>query len=81
MMEINTLIAFLGWCSVINIGVLVFSVLIIILMKDSISNIHSKLFGINEERLPEIYFRYLGGYKIAIIILNIVPYFALKIMF
>jgi len=38
------------------------------------------LFGVNPAELPIIYLQYLGNYKVAIIILNIVPYIALKVM-
>ena len=80
MIEMNTLTIFLGWCSVINIGVLLFSTMMLILMKGSISRIHSKLFNVRQDDLVPIYFQYLGSYKIAIFIFNLVPYIALKVM-
>lgn len=80
MTEINTLTAFLGWCSILNIGVLMFSTLTLMLMKESIINLHSKLFGINQSHLPEMYFQYLANYKIAIIVFNLVPYITLKLL-
>jgi hypothetical protein len=79
-MTIDTLTTFLGWCSVINIGVLLFSTLMMIVVRDFAIKLHSSLFGVNPEELPIIYLQYLGNYKIAIIILNIVPYIALKVM-
>lgn len=79
-MSIETAATFFGWCSVINIGVLVLTTLAILALKGPISSIHSKLFGVDKEHLQLIYLQYLGNYKIAIFILNIVPYFALKIM-
>lgn len=80
MFTIDTLTTFLGWCAVLNMGVLVFSTIALIFMKGMVSNLHSKLLGVEKEKLPELYFQYLGTYKIAIIILNIVPYVALKLM-
>lgn len=80
MITIDALATFLGWCSIINTGVLLFSTVILIMFKDFISAIHSKMFGVSPSNLPSAYFQYLGNYKIAIFILNIVPYFALKIM-
>ena len=79
-MTIDTLTTFLGWCSVINIGVLLFSTLMMIVVRDFAIKLHSSLFGVNPEELPITYLQYLGNYKIAIIILNIVPYIALKLM-
>ncbi len=80
MIEINTLTTFLGWCSVINIAVLMVSVIVLMVMSKPVANIHSKLFGINSSSLPPIYMQYIGHYKIMIIIFNLVPYIALKIM-
>ena len=79
-MEINTITTFLGWCSIINTAILIFSALIIMLVREQIITIHSKLTGVKQDALPVLYFQYLGFYKIAIIVLNIVPYIALKIM-
>jgi hypothetical protein len=78
--SIEALKEFLGWCSVINIGILLFSTVLIILIRTSISNIHSKMFGLGREDVLRAYFQYLGHYKIVIIVLNIVPYIALVIM-
>ena len=79
-MTIESLTTFLGWCSVINIGILLFSTLMLIVMQDLAVKIHSRLFHVNPENLPILYLQYLGNFKVAIIILNIVPYIALRIM-
>jgi len=80
MIEIDVLISFFGWCTVINSGLLLFSAAVLIIMKEHVVIIHGKLFGLNSVSLPGLYFHYLGYYKIAIIIFNFVPYLALKIM-
>jgi hypothetical protein len=80
MMDMHAFTVFLGWCSAINIGVLLVSTLALIALRRPVSNIHSKLFGVSQSDLAPLYMQYLGNYKIAIIILNIVPYLALKIM-
>jgi len=80
MMNIETLTAFLGWCTVINIGVLIFTTIILVILREPITNIHSKLFGLNPANLPHEYFHYLGNYKIAVLIFNVVPYIALKVI-
>ena len=79
-MTIDTLTTFLGWCSIINIGLLLISTIMMIVVRDFAIKLHSSLFGVNPEELPLIYLQYLGNFKIAIIILNIVPYIALKVM-
>ena len=79
-MTIDTIILFFGWCSIINMVIFSFAAIILMVAKDPITKIHSRLFSIQQEQLCGIYFQYLGSYKIAIIMLNIVPYFALKII-
>ncbi len=72
---------FLGWCSVINIGLLIFSGIFVVLFRDPISRIHAKMFDLDESNMSRAYFQFLAQYKIAIILFNIVPYFALRIMY
>jgi hypothetical protein len=80
MTDMNTLTEFLGWCSIINISILFLSTITLAVARKPVSVIHSKLFGVSESELPLTYMQYLGNYKIAIIVLNIVPYIALKII-
>ena len=56
MITFDTFITFLGWCSVINISMFVFAVIILMTLREPISKIHSKLFGLNEVNLPLTYF-------------------------
>ena len=81
MIEINSLTTFLGWCSVINIAILIFSTIVLKVMREPVSKIHAKMFGLKQTDLPPIYMHYLGIYKIAIIMFNLVPYISLKIMY
>lgn len=80
MMSIIELAAFFGWCSVINIGVLCFSSLCILMFKDVIVSIHSRVLGVDKKDLPRLYFQYLAIFKVGVILLNIVPYIALRLM-
>jgi hypothetical protein len=80
MFTMQTLVTFLGWCSVVNIVLLIIAVIFLMAFKEIVAKVHSKLFGLKKEDLPLIYFSYLGNYKLAIIILNLIPYVALKIM-
>ena len=80
MTDIQTFTTFLGWCTVINIAVLCFSTVALLVLKDTFAKIHGKMFGLGEADLSTAYIRYLGNYKIAIIMLNLVPYLALKLM-
>lgn len=80
MMTIDALVTFFGWCSVINIIFLTFTAVLILLLKNPLSQLHSKLLGVDQTFVLQAYFNYMANYKIALLLLNIVPYFALKIM-
>ncbi|WP_201265605.1 DUF6868 family protein [Mariprofundus sp. EBB-1] len=71
---------FFGWCSVINIGVLGISAICIMLFRQPIARMHASMFSMAESDLSQAYFQYLAQFKIAVIVFNIVPYFALRIM-
>lgn len=71
---------FLGWCTVINLSVYLFSALTIIVFKRFTTNLHSKIMDLDAKVLPKLYFNYLGNYKLGILIFNLAPYIALKLM-
>jgi hypothetical protein len=80
MIGVNELTYFFGWCTVINLGVYLFSALFIIVFKRFTINLHSKIVGVEASELPNMYFKFLGNYKIGILLLNLSPYIALKLM-
>ena len=80
MNSIETIREFLGWCSVINIGMLFLSTIMLTVMRSWIIKIHANLTGVSEAELPRLYLEFLGNYKMLIIVLNFVPYIALRIM-
>ena len=80
MMTLETLTTFLGWCTIINFGLLAVAALVIVLMRGSILDIHASMFKIKENELSNAYFQYLANYKILVIVFNLVPYLALRII-
>lgn len=80
MMNIAQLTTFFGWCSVINFAVLLFASIAVVLLKDWVMAIHSRWFDLPKETLGAIYMKYLAYYKIGILLFNVAPYVALKIM-
>jgi len=80
MISIEALTTFLGWSTVINFAILMITALLLIFMRGSISKIHTRMYGLSEKDLMRAYFQYLAQYKIAVIVFNMVPYIALKIM-
>ncbi len=79
-MNLSTLATFLGWATLINIVVLLFSTAGIVGLRNSIAAVHQRLFGLNGADLGRAYFQYLAQYKIAVLVFNLAPYLALKFM-
>ncbi|MGK0297404.1 MAG: hypothetical protein ACI9XC_001007 [Gammaproteobacteria bacterium] len=79
-MNVDQLTELFKWMAIINIGLLLLSTVLIMLLKNYICKIHAKLFGIDEDKIPIVVYGYLGIYKIMIIVLNIVPYIALLLI-
>ena len=79
-MTIETFREFLGWCTVINLGFFIFATVKILLVRDWASKIHAKMFRIDEVSVRQIYLQFLAIYKVAFVVLNLVPYIALRIM-
>ncbi len=79
-MNIETIREFLGWCTVINFGLLAFGVVKLLLIRDWASGVHAKMFGLDDASVRETYFQFIVYYKIAILVFNLAPYIALTIM-
>ena len=78
--NLSTITTFFGWCTIINIGLLTYSSIMIIILNAPVKKLHAKMTHISPEKLNEMYFNFLGNYKLGIFIFNLVPYCALKIM-
>lgn len=79
-MSIEKLRNFLGWCTVINFGLLFVGVIKLLLIAEWASEIHADMFQVDAASIRQAYFLYLVYYKLAIIVFNLVPYVALRIM-
>ena len=80
MNSIATLTEFFGWCTVINIGIYLLTIVGLTLMRGMALRINVKLFSIDEETFSRVSFQYVAAYKLAITVLCFVPYIALKIL-
>ncbi len=80
MITLEAIQQILGWCSVINIGLLVFATITVSTMRGPVIRLHSKMFALGEEDLSRAYFQYLAQFKIAVLVFNLVPYIALRIV-
>ena len=79
-MVIEMLSRFFLWSFVSNICLLILYGVLILTLHDWVYRMHSKWFKIPIERFDAIHYCLLGGYKSAIVILNLVPWIALQIV-
>ncbi len=76
MTSIDTLATFFGWCSVINIGIL----LALLLRGIILRKVAAKVFDVTTEDVKAAYMNVFMQYRNATLVLNVTPYIALKIM-
>ncbi len=79
-MTIEIVRSFLGWSSVINVGLLLYWFLFIMFAHDWVYRVHSKWFKIPVDKFDTVHYAGMMYLKIAIFVFNIVPYFALCIV-
>ena len=70
----------LGWCSIINIGLLLWWFFAITVLHDWVYRIHRKWFKLSVEKFDEIHYTGIALFKILVLVFNIVPYCALRII-
>lgn len=79
-MDIQMLRVFFMWCTIINVGLLVLYSLICAFAGGLIYRLHVKFFPISREAFNVVLYSWLGLYKVAFLVFNLVPYIVLLIM-
>ena len=70
----------LAWCTVINLGLLIWWFLFIALAHDWTHRYHNKWFKLSVEAFDSMHYAGMGLFKIGILLFNLVPYLALRIV-
>jgi len=79
-MTVELIMAVLGWCTLINIALLVWWLLFIVVAHDWTRRLHTKWFNLSPERFDTVHYSLMGVFKMGVIIFNLVPYIALRIV-
>ncbi len=79
-MDIQTLTTFFMWCTIINGGILILWGVFCMFAADLVYRTHSKWFPMPRETFNVVIYSFLGVFKIFVIMFNVVPYIALRIM-
>lgn len=80
MKSMKTLTTFLGWCTVINLGLLVLAGSVWMIVHKDIAGIGAPLFGVSAAELRSTFLLVLLQYRAGIVLFNLVPWLVLKIM-
>ena len=79
-MNIETLQEFFFWCTVVNTGIYVLTAVTVLLLRDVVCRLNSKMFGLDEETVRKSIQSYLANYKLFITVFNFTPWIALLII-
>ncbi len=79
-MTIELIMAVLGWCTLINLGLLIWWFLFLVVAHEWTVRLHTKWFRISPEKFDAIHYSLIGVFKMGVIIFNLVPYLALRIV-
>lgn len=68
-----------GWMTVLNIGFLAITTVMLLAMQDWVAGVHARMFKMQEADVRRAYFDYLAKYKTLTLVFAVVPYLALKL--
>ncbi|MEX0319942.1 MAG: DUF6868 family protein [Ruegeria sp.] len=75
----ETLTAVFGWMTVLNLGLLIFSTLMVLVLQDWAVRIHGRMFQMEPADVRKAYFKYLANYKVLTLVFCLMPWLALKL--
>ena len=79
-MTLETLTQLFAWMTAINLGLLIAATLPTMLARNRATAFHATLFDLDQADIRLTFYRFLGQYKLGIILFNLVPYIALRIV-
>jgi hypothetical protein len=68
------------WCTIINYGVLIVWFLCFLLAHDWMHGLHSRWFSLSAAQFDALHYAGMALYKIGILLCNLVPYIALRLV-
>lgn len=79
-MIVETIRDVLAWCSVINFALLLLWFVGFLLARDWLYRVHGKWFTLSVEKFDAIHYAGMAFFKICILLFNLVPYLAFRIV-
>jgi hypothetical protein len=68
------------WCAIINYAVLLVWFAAFVAAHDAMLRLHTRWFRVSAEQFDTVHYRGMAVYKVAILLLNLVPYLALRVI-
>lgn len=78
-MSMEAMAAILGWCTVVNFGFLLMTMIVLVCFRKQVQRIHSVMTGLSNDELSRLYFQYMGQLKSLWIVFNLTPYLAIRV--
>ena len=79
-MTIEMIRSTLAWCTVINWILLVWWLVFFMMAHDWMYRLHSRWFSLSVDRFDAIHYAGMAFFKLCILVFNLVPYLALRIV-
>ena len=76
-MTVDVLTSFLGWCLVLNFGLLLLFLFVATVFKDGLARINAKMFGVSESDARDMMFRSFYTYRVLFGFFNVIPWLVL----
>jgi hypothetical protein len=79
-MTLETVRAVFAWCTVINLALFIWWFLFFALAHDWMYRLHGKWFKISVEKFDAVHYAGMALFKMGILLFNLVPYLAMRIV-
>lgn len=79
-MSLEQLQALLGWSIIINMGLLLWWFFMLTVFREQIYRLHNHWFPMSQDDFTQLHYAAMAGFKLAIVVLNLSPYIALRII-
>lgn len=76
----ETLATFFGWTTLIHFALLILATFAFMGLRNWAPALHARMFGLQEADVRQVYYSWLGAYKLLIFVFALVPWLALKLM-
>ena len=78
-MTTEKLTKFFGWCTVLNMALLLWWAVWMIFASDFVYQVQTLVIDISKEQMNVVHYSAMAFHKILIIVFNVIPYLVLKI--